>query len=87
MAKKKSGRGSKAKKSQATAIQQASRFSPAAISQFVQEVKAEFSKIVWPEKKVVIGMTGFVVVLVIIISLYLGTVDLLLGKLVSYIIK
>ncbi len=87
MAKKKSARGSKARQSAAGAVQQASRYSPAAISQFVQEVKAEFAKIVWPEKKVVIGMTGFVIVLVFFISLYLGTVDLLLGKLVSFIIK
>jgi preprotein translocase subunit SecE len=51
------------------------------------EVHAEFRKIVWPEKKVTMGLTGFVIVLVVIISLYLGSVDLLLGKLVSTVLK
>lgn len=33
------------------------------------------------------GLTGFVIVLVVIISLYLGSVDLLLGKLVSTVLN
>ncbi len=60
-----------------------SRFSPAQIKIFLQEVQNEFHKIVWPERKVTFGLTGFVMLLVIVLSLYLGLVDLLLGKLVS----
>jgi preprotein translocase subunit SecE len=54
--------------------------------QFVREVQAEFGKIVWPERKQTMGTTAVVVVLVIILSFYLGTVDLLLGKLVEFIL-
>ena len=64
-----------------------SSLSPAGIRIFLQEVHAEFRKIVWPEKNVTMGLTGFVIVLVVIISLYLGSVDLLLGKLVSTVLK
>ena len=64
-----------------------SSLSPAGIRIFLQEVHAEFRKIVWPEKKVTMGLTGFVIVLVVVISLYLGSVDLLLGKLVSTVLK
>ena len=64
-----------------------SSLSPAGIRIFLQEVHAEFRKVVWPEKKVTMGLTGFVIVLVVIISLYLGSVDLLLGKLVSTVLK
>ena len=64
-----------------------SSLSPAGIRIFLQEVHAEFRKIVWPEKKITMGLTGFVIVLVVIISLYLGSVDLLLGKLVSTVLK
>ena len=64
-----------------------SSLSPAGIRIFLQEVHAEFRKIVWPDKKVTMGLTGFVIVLVVIISLYLGSVDLLLGKLVSTVLK
>jgi preprotein translocase subunit SecE len=62
-------------------------FSLSAIRQFLLEVQAEFRKIVWPGKKPTAGLTGFVILLVVIISLYLGSVDLLLGKLVSTVLK
>ena len=55
--------------------------------EFAAEVKSEFKKIVWPDKKVTMGSTGVVIVLVFLVSVYLGTVDLFIGKLVSYILK
>ena len=54
---------------------------------FFQEVFSEFGKIVWPNKKVTAGLTCFVLVLVIFISIFLGSVDLLLGKLVTAILN
>jgi preprotein translocase subunit SecE len=66
---------------------QKSSFSPSAIRSFIQEVQAEFNKIAWPQRKVTVGLTGFVIVLVVVISLYLGTVDLLLGKFVSTLLN
>ena len=63
-----------------------SPFSPGQIKKFVGEVQSEFSKIVWPDKKVTLGLTGMVILLAIIVSAYLGTVDVLLGKLVSMIL-
>jgi preprotein translocase subunit SecE len=62
-------------------------FSLDQIRTFSNEVKSEFNKIVWPTKKVTIGSTGVVIVLVFIISIYLGAVDLLVGKLVSYVLR
>ncbi|MGI6638006.1 MAG: preprotein translocase subunit SecE [Desulfobulbus sp.] len=61
-------------------------FSPSSIRRFSREVLAEFKKIVWPAKKVTAGLTGFVLVLVLIMALYLGSVDLLLGRLVAFIL-
>lgn len=89
MASKKKGQTVKAsqeKKTQADREVKPS-FSPASIKEFVHEVQAEFKKVVWPEKKVTVGLTGFVIVLVVLISIYLGTVDLLLGKLVSLVLQ
>ena len=57
------------------------------IKKFIGEVQVEFSKIVWPDKKITLGLTGIVVVLTIIVAAYLGTVDLFLGKLVSYLLR
>jgi preprotein translocase subunit SecE len=62
-------------------------FSLEQIKTFVAEVKSEFKKIVWPDKKVTISSTGVVIVLVFIISIYLGAVDLLVGKLVSLVLR
>lgn len=64
-----------------------SPFSPAQIKKFIDEVKVEFSKIVWPDKKMTLGLTGVVVVLTVVISIYLGSVDLLLGKAVAAFLR
>ncbi len=62
-------------------------FYPSNVRTFVQQVQVEFKKIVWPDRKVTLGLTGFVLVLVVILSIYLGSVDLLLGKLVSLVLQ
>jgi len=86
MASKKKSQSGKRKSSE-VAIQGKNTFSPSSIREFIHEVQAEFKKIVWPSRKVTLGLTGFVTILVIVISLYLGSVDLFLGKLVSLVLK
>ena len=83
----KKGERSSQKKSVATDQQAAKSFSFVRAKEFAAEVKSEFKKIVWPDKKVTISSTGVVIVLVFFISVYLGAVDLFIGKLVSYILK
>ena len=61
--------------------------SPSRIRTFLLEVHSEFRKIVWPPKKTTAGLTGFVLLLVVLISIYLGSVDFLLGKLVSSVLR
>jgi preprotein translocase subunit SecE len=63
------------------------KFSIALAKEFINEVKQEFYKIVWPEKKHIMGTTAVVIVLVLMISLYLGAVDLILGKLIGLVIN
>ncbi len=62
-------------------------FSMSRVSKFVDDVKSEFGKIVWPTKKQTIGSTIVVVVLVTLISVYLGAVDLFLGKFIGYVLS
>ncbi|TKB23587.1 preprotein translocase subunit SecE [Desulfopila sp. IMCC35006] len=78
---------SKIKKNNPVKSEKPSSFSPAQIKKFIEEVKVEFLKIVWPDKKMTLGLTGVVVVLTIVISIYLGSVDLLLGKLVASFLR
>jgi len=74
-------------KEKAQAKAQPSPFAPAQIKKFVSEVQSEFSKITWPDKKVTLGLTGMVVLLTIVVSVYLGTVDVILGRLISLILR
>ena len=78
---------SKKGRSPATVEEEKKSFSLARIKEFINEVKAEFNKIVWPDKKVTLGSTGVVIVLVFIVSIYLGAVDLLVGRLGTFILK
>jgi preprotein translocase subunit SecE len=82
-------KGERSSKNKPGAVDQpaAQKLSPARIKEFFGEVKSEFKKIAWPDKKVTIGSTGVVIVLVFLVSIYLGAVDLFIGKLVSYILK
>ncbi|MCL2791335.1 MAG: preprotein translocase subunit SecE [Desulfobulbus sp.] len=59
---------------------------PFGIRTFLLEVGNEFRKIVWPPRKTTAGLTGFVILLVVVLSIYLGSVDLLLNKLVSSVL-
>jgi len=90
MANKKKGQASKGKQSSkavSNEVKARSIFSPSSVRDFVHQVQAEFVKIVWPDRKVTLGLTGFVLVLVMVLSVYLGSVDLLLGKLVSSVLQ
>jgi preprotein translocase subunit SecE len=77
----------KSKKNRIVKVEEPSPYSPAQIKKFAAEVKVEFFKIVWPDKKMTLGLTGIVVALTVVISIYLGTVDLLLGKVVASILR
>lgn len=78
---------SKDSKSVSEVSKEPSPFSPGEIKKFVGEVQGEFAKIVWPDKKVTLGLTGMVILLALIVSAYLGTVDVILGKLISTILR
>ncbi len=61
-------------------------FAPSQIKQFSGEVKSECLKIVWPKRKATFALTGIVVVLSLVVSVYLGSVDLLLGRMISWLL-
>jgi len=57
------------------------------MSEFFQDVKLELKKVVFPAKKEVIGSTWVVIVSVLIASVFLGIVDMSLGKFMTTIFK
>lgn len=55
--------------------------------QFLREVKAEFKKITWPSRKQTGGLTLVVVVLVLLVSFFLGVVDYGLSNLIRILLQ
>jgi len=54
--------------------------------QFLREVRIELKKVTWPSRTQTIGSTAVVLILVIIISFFLGLVDMGLSGLVRLIL-
>ncbi len=57
------------------------------IKNFLREVKVETKKVVFPNKDELIGSTWVVIISVLIISFFLGVVDIGLSKIMESIIR
>jgi preprotein translocase subunit SecE len=55
--------------------------------QFLSDAKVELKKVTWPTRKELLSTTAIVIVLVIIISLFLGIVDFGLVKIIKNVIR
>lgn len=55
--------------------------------QFLREVRAELKKVTWPSRKQTTGSTVVVIILVMIISFFLGLVDLGLSGLIRMVLR
>ncbi len=55
--------------------------------QFLREVKVELKKVTWPTRKQTVGSTVVVLILVMIISLFLGVVDIGLSGIIRVIFQ
>jgi preprotein translocase subunit SecE len=56
------------------------------IKQFFREVRMETTKVVYPSRDELIGSTWVVIITTIVISLFLGMVDMSLSKLVKVVL-
>ncbi len=54
--------------------------------QFLYEVKIEFKKITWPTRKETTGTTVAVISFSLFVAAYLGLIDILLSKLVQWLV-
>ncbi len=55
--------------------------------EFFREVKVELKKISWPMKKETIASTSVVLIIVLIVSFFLGFVDLGLSRMIKLILS
>ena len=56
-------------------------------ARFLREVRVEMKKVTWPQRKEIIGSTAVVIVASFLVSFFLGAVDLVLQRLLGFIIK
>jgi len=54
--------------------------------EFLREVKVELNKVTWPTRQQTIASTIVVIVLVIIVSIFLGLVDMSLSKIIEVLL-
>ena len=57
------------------------------IKEFFREVKIEIKKVVYPSREELVGSTWVVIITSIVISVFLGVVDLGLSKLVKIALR
>lgn len=57
------------------------------IKQFFREVKVETGKVVYPNREELTGSTVVVIITVVIVSVFLGIVDLGLTKLIGLALR
>ncbi len=57
------------------------------VKEFLGEVKIEIKKVVFPSKDELIGSTWIVIITVLVISIFLGIVDLGLSRLVGVALR
>ena len=56
------------------------------IQQFLKDAKVELKKVTWPTPKQTLASTSVVIIVVIIVSLFLGIVDLGLAKAIRLVL-
>ncbi|MDY6821842.1 MAG: preprotein translocase subunit SecE [Deferribacterota bacterium] len=56
------------------------------LKRFLRQVKEELKKVIWPTRELTIGTTFVVLLLVFIVSIFLGVVDIALSKIIRFII-
>jgi preprotein translocase subunit SecE len=55
--------------------------------EFVREVMAEFRKVTWPSRQELINSTVVVITVTVVVSLFLGAVDVVLARVVERILR
>jgi preprotein translocase subunit SecE len=54
---------------------------------YLSEVQVEFNKITWPSQREYVGGTIGVVVIVAFLTVVLGLTDVVLGKLMEFVVR
>jgi len=56
------------------------------VKSYLDSVKVELVKVTWPTRKETAATTGVVIIIIFLISFYLGVCDVILAKLIRLIL-
>lgn len=70
-----------------TAVAAASPGKAKQLVQYVEDARAELGKVSWPTKKEIKATSIAVLILVVVMSIFLGLADLLLAKIMEFILS
>lgn len=54
---------------------------------FVQEARAELSKVIWPTRVETIKLTGLVIAIAIAVGMYIGGIDYVLSQILKLLVE
>jgi preprotein translocase subunit SecE len=57
------------------------------VKQFLKEARVELKKVSWPSRRELIESTMVVIVTVLAIAIFIGIIDLILSKLLAFLLK
>lgn len=59
----------------------------AKVKYFLSDVRSELNKVTWPARKETISTTWVVVIIILLISFYLGVCDVILAKVIRALLR
>ncbi|GBC75846.1 Protein translocase subunit SecE [bacterium HR07] len=54
---------------------------------FLREVRGEFQRISWPSRAEIIGLTTLVIIIVVLLSIYVGLWDFIFQRVVAFLLQ
>ncbi|NCN59335.1 preprotein translocase subunit SecE [Candidatus Roizmanbacteria bacterium CG22_combo_CG10-13_8_21_14_all_38_20] len=68
-------------------MSQASQLRSANPIKFVKEARVELGKVVWPSRAETIKLTGLVIAITVVVSIYIGGIDYILSQVLKLLVE
>lgn len=56
------------------------------VKKYLKNVRAEFDKISWPSQEEIVSMTILVILMVVVLTIYVGGLDAIFSQLIRYLL-
>lgn len=56
------------------------------VKRYLKNVRAEFDKISWPSREEIVSLTILVILMVVVLTIYVGGLDAIFSQLIRYLL-